>query len=328
VNYLATGTAAETNYRGLNLTRRTLNGILKYPWLREGGGDRAKKFGAYHTEESAFEFAREGYPIGTRSTSRKALAQRSLEAELIDWADDITYAVHDLEDFYRTGFIDVDRLVSLPHESTQFLNACERQLDKGGRLEGYSKDDIERAFADLQRELAPLESFDDSLIARATLRTITSRLIGRYVEAIQPVDPEDISAQAVDLVEVDQDARNEVAVLKEMTWYGVIDDPRLGYVQSVHRAIVRQLFEHFLGAAARQSEWSAFPIRQREELELGPRDAAGDEAERQRARIVLDFIAGLNESQAYEYYRALTGNVRMGILGAVEEGVQTDSQSD
>jgi dGTPase len=31
VNYLATGTVEETNYRGLNLTRRTLNGILKYP---------------------------------------------------------------------------------------------------------------------------------------------------------------------------------------------------------------------------------------------------------------------------------------------------------
>lgn len=321
VNYLATGTVIETNYRGLNLTRRTLNGILKYPWLREGGGDRSVKFGAYHTEETAFEFAREGYPIGTRSTSRKALAQRSLEAEVTDWADDITYAVHDLEDFYRTGFIAVDRLVRQDNEAEAFLDACKKQLGEGGRLEGYQEVQIERAFENLQRELSPLESFDDSLIARATLRTITSRLIGRYVAAIRPIDPEAITSQAISLVSIDSHARNEVAVLKEMTWHGVIDHPRLGFVQSVHRRIVRELFGHFLDVAGRRSEWSALPAAQREEVESGPGDSNDADAVRSRARIVLDLVAGLTEAQAYELYRALIGDLRMGALGPVEEGV-------
>lgn len=34
-------------YPGLNLTRATLNSLLKYPWLREAAGKRSKKFGAY-----------------------------------------------------------------------------------------------------------------------------------------------------------------------------------------------------------------------------------------------------------------------------------------
>jgi dGTPase len=322
VNYLATGTAAETNYRGLNLTRRTLNGILKYPWLREGGGTRAKKYGSYHAEEAAFEFAREGFPIGTRSTSRAALAQRSLEAELTDWADDVTYAVHDLEDFYRAGFIDVDRLVRQPKESKAFLEACDRQRAPGGRLEKFDESQIGAAFENLQRELAPLEAFDDSLLMRATLRTITSRLIGRYVEAIRPVDPKNVTAHSLDLVSIDQEARNEVAVLKEMTWYGVIENPKLGFIQSVHRDIMRRLFDHFLGVTRTRREWSALPIRQQEELELGPGDGGGEEAEQMRARIVLDFVAGLTEAQAYEYYRALTGAERAGILGPVEEGLK------
>jgi dGTPase len=325
VNYLATGTSAETNYRGLNLTRRTLNGILKYPWLREGGGTRATKYGAYHTEEAAFEFAREGFPIGTRSTSRAALAQRSLEAELTDWADDVTYAVHDLEDFYRTGFIDVDRLVRQPKEAEAFLEACNRQRVPGGRLERFDESQIRAAFENLQRELSPLEAFDDSLLMRAALRNITSRLIGRFVEAIRPVDPRNVTAHNLDLVSIDQEARNEVAVLKEMTWYGVIENPRLGFIQSVHRDLMRRLFDHFLGITRNRQEWSALPIRQQEELELGPGDASGEQAERMRARIVLDFVAGLTEAQAYEYYRALTGVQRVGILGPVEEGLQSPS---
>ena len=35
---------------------------------------------------------------------------KSLEAELMDWADDITYAVHDVVDFYCAGRIPLDIL--------------------------------------------------------------------------------------------------------------------------------------------------------------------------------------------------------------------------
>jgi dGTP triphosphohydrolase len=84
---------------------------------------------------------------------------------------------------------------------------------------------------------------------------------------------------------------------------------------------MRKLFDHFLGVSRRRREWSALPIRQREELEQGPADGTNDEAEQQRARLILDFVAGLTEAQAYEYYRSLVGVVRVGILGPVEEGV-------
>src|SRR5207249_6668676 len=66
--------------QGLNLTRSTLNAVLKYPWFRQTAGKRAKKFGAYQTEESEFKWARDLFPGDER---------KSVEAELMDWADDI-----------------------------------------------------------------------------------------------------------------------------------------------------------------------------------------------------------------------------------------------
>ena len=80
---------------GLNLTRATLNTTLKYPWLRGESGKQRRKWGAYRADRDRFEWARAGW-------CGKGL---SLESALMDWADDVTYAVHDLEDFYRAGLI-------------------------------------------------------------------------------------------------------------------------------------------------------------------------------------------------------------------------------
>ncbi len=96
---------------GLDLTRATLRAVLKYPWLRDLDSnnhpridsDRSKKWSAYETELEDFKFAMELQPADEN--------QRSLEAEIMDWADDVTYAVHDLEDFYRANLIPLLTLI-------------------------------------------------------------------------------------------------------------------------------------------------------------------------------------------------------------------------
>jgi dGTPase len=82
------------DYRELDLTRATLAAVLKYPWFRGAISGKLDKIGAYETERRDFEFARELYPNSQSKT---------MEAALMDWGDDITYSIHDLEDFYRAG---------------------------------------------------------------------------------------------------------------------------------------------------------------------------------------------------------------------------------
>ena len=81
---------------GLNLTRATLDAALKYPWER--GEVSRSKWCFYPSERDEAARVREGVDASRRY-------RRSVEAQVMDWADDVAYAVHDIEDFTLAGAI-------------------------------------------------------------------------------------------------------------------------------------------------------------------------------------------------------------------------------
>jgi len=70
---------------GPNMTRSTLNGILKYPWLhgKHPKPEYATKWGVYDADADIFNWARQA----------ETPKRRSLVAEIMDCADDITFAI-------------------------------------------------------------------------------------------------------------------------------------------------------------------------------------------------------------------------------------------
>jgi hypothetical protein len=159
--------------------RATLNAILKYPW---GSGDnpaKQDKWGVYETERSLFNWVHEGHSLDPFA--------KSPEAAIMDWADDITYAVHDLVDFYCAGQIPVDRLADDNDPAERdifFAEVFARRLDLAPR-----RADLEQTFKEVL-EFFPLDRrYIGTLEQRTGLSQFSTVLISRFVNAITLVPP-------------------------------------------------------------------------------------------------------------------------------------------
>jgi dGTPase len=304
---IVTKLAIRTKKQSLDLTRATLNAILKYPWSKQSIDD-GEKWGVYKTEEDEFEKARKAAPYKNSKT---------LEAELMDWADDVAYAVYDIDDFYRAGLIPLDRLLerSNRHFEVLFENIEARWGRRKMPIEKLSAH--KNQFNKLLRILSarhPLKNkYSGAGEQRAALREVTSWLVNRYAGAIELSDIGPVSSVKADKfgmirgptpVVIQEKLKMEVTILKELAWTYVIEDPVLAAQQEGQKAIIRLLFEKFSDAAFKQN-WRIFPAGMRIDVAASKIDWENDS--KTRTRVVLDLISSMTEVEAIEMYRRLTG---------------------
>ena len=150
---------------GLNLTRATLDATLKYPWMGEPG----TKFGAYAEDAEVFGWIRTGAPD----------RRPCLEAQVMDWADDVAYSVHDMEDGFHAGLITFKNLKSATERAEVSRIAI-----------AYCPDGVTEAeLTEILEALLALDiwpaSYDGGPGTVAALKNLTSELIGRFCVAAQ-----------------------------------------------------------------------------------------------------------------------------------------------
>jgi dGTPase len=292
---------------GLDLTRGTLDGLLKYPWRHwptdpSKPGKRSHKWGYYEDDFEAFDFAREYWPGETDHT----LPGRSIEAEVMDWADDLTYAVHDVDDFFRAGLIPLDRLrASSGPEPAEVKRLRALLTDAQHTSPSTFPDHPVEALVDAIRRVVglygPDEAYEHTNTARMRMRNFGSRLITRYLEAFSVGNDSSGKPQLT----IDPPMKREVQALQMLVWVYVIRRPGLAVVQHGQTRVVDDLFEYYYRASSpRQQDGGdhrLFPPGAKERLAT----CAGTSTE--RVRVVVDLISGLTEESAIQLHRRLAG---------------------
>lgn len=259
---------------GLNLTRASLDAAVKYPVTRTNAdGSVNRKYSAYDEDAAVLAWLREGHVDGAPP----------MEAQVMDFSDDIAYSVHDVEDGIVSGRVSLRVL-------WDFVELA-ALAQKGAAAFGGDADSLVAA-ADRLRALPAIASaaeFDYSLGAWAGLKSLTSQLVGRYVGAVTRATLEGngsgvLGRQHGRLV-VPPDVEAEVRLLKTVAVLYVMDQPAHQARQDRQRDRIYRVHE-YLRAGAPGSLDTMFQAWF---------NAA--ETDLERERVIVDQIASMTESR-------------------------------
>lgn len=288
---------------GLNLTRATLAAVLKYPWMRNiNDPSKSKKWNAYCTEKEDFEFALEAiHPL-----------PKSCEAELMDFADDIAYSVHDLEDFHRCGIIPWNQ-IGLQSEQQSLT---EETLRNWYRAPENAEEMLVKAFSSLSQLVTlcdgSAKAYDGSIDQRRNIRLLTSSLIKTYVNcfSLRITANTDEYRENYSIV-IPEEFQAQIKILKQITKKYVIANPALSAQQHGYQKIIKNLYCDFIEDIKNSN---SNPQR----LQIVPnRFKHLVETEASSARIAADCVAGLSEQEAIALHARLQGIVSGSVLDPI-----------
>ena len=265
---------------GLNLTRASLDAACKYPWVR-GPGER--KYGAYAADAAVLAWVRDGAPE----------RRRCLEAQVMDWADDVAYSVHDVEDGIVSGRIDLAALATRgrarrarrPRRAP--LRRRPRRAHRGGA--GPAGAAGGRRGRDGGRHLGggPARAQAADQRARRSVRRRRDRRHPRRPRRrpARPATPPTSSCP--------RRSAAEVALLKAVALRYVMRDPQRLTMQARQRELLAELADALLAKAP-----DALDPVFADAWGEAPDDAA-------RLRVVVDQVALLTDQQAVARHRTV-----------------------
>jgi dGTPase len=292
---------------GLNLTRATLDAALKYPWVASDSAGPADpsssaapdpdctpenvtlhlpaKYGAYSSDLAAFTWIRAAAPC----------RRRCLEAQVMDWADDVAYSVHDLEDGLDAGLVSIKNLTD--HSERAVVSAVARTYycPPSWDVTAAELDEVFAEFMDLD---CWQFSFDGGPAALAAAKNLTSELVGRFCQAAEDATRAAAGASrltrySADLV-VPRRQLLECALLKAVAAHYVMRRQAAVDQQAREREVITELAL----AIERGAPATLDPVFQ-PSWDSAPTDS-------ERHRVIIDQLASLTDTSALAYHLRLT----------------------
>ena len=325
---------------GLHLTAASMDAVTKYPWSRQqfwksakqerptGRGDHhavREKWEAYGTanEESGdlatLEWARAvfGAEVGYG-------APKSFECQLMDWCDDVTYAVHDVEDFVRVGMIPLHQLFQSPNPKDDaewepfrdFVQQKWTEEQKWSQENGAGE--TSQAYLEELREelmgkhdrLAAFDPFTGTALDFRYSHYRANELIEYFVGGITCKGEPMLHSgelQVAGSADRSQLLRDQCRLLQELIWMYVIRSSSFATVQAGQRRIIRDLIEIYC------DDYHLLPLSYQQLIDSENVGYSRKSSSFERAgsygrlRAAADYVSSLTEPHAIALHRRLTG---------------------
>ncbi|HOF33760.1 MAG TPA: dNTP triphosphohydrolase [Spirochaetota bacterium] len=290
--------------RGLNLTFRSLASILKYDNKISSGDNKREKpeKGFYYFDDQLVKEIKEAV-----SPNYCEMKFKTIECSIMDIADDIAYSTYDLEDALKAGFVNPLDFTSV---NSYIVDEIKKRLPADIEISNEEiKDQLYYIFEDffidtfntgmndqiIQKDLYAQSLITNSLYYIASkemcqdgyLRTqFTSKLIKNFMNGIifdfNSKNPEQSK------VYFEDNTYKMVEVLKQYNYVNIINSPMLRVSEHRGRDIVSKIFD----AISKNPK-------------LLPRDYQeiyNYSDETMKKRTIGDFVAGMTDRYAIEFY--------------------------
>jgi dGTPase len=210
-------------------------------------------------------------------------AQPAIEAQVANIADPLAYTTHDLEDALKLGFFDEDDLCDLGLPLVT-------EAVRGARLAAPGKE-RDRAFARfhlIHRKLI-------GRLAQDVLEETERRLAALPGAGARGPDREAVRAADRPVVDFGPAVKEDVDRLRRFLHRRVYKSPVVLNMCTKGRRILRALFDHFV----------AHPDHLPRSVQARFPEGRAPAAPAARTGVVVDFVAGLTDRGAMDWYQAL-----------------------
>ena len=300
------------NRKGLNLTARVIASTLKYdnkiPICKNPPNTKLIK-GYYTSEEDIVA------EIKTKLNPQNITPFKTVECSIMDLADDIAYSTYDIEDAFKAGFL-------TPYEIMAVDESILEQIVK--KLENDPDDPIMLSIDECRYHLYEIfaETWDfylskipdkgDPLYTQKLLSVFmssynlskriastgymrtefTSILINDFINGIEV--EVNINNPILSKVYFNKEIKIKVSILKHFSYVCLINSPRLKVVENRGYEFIHRIFERLAASDG---------------YKLLPEDYQNiyfsftDDID--RMRVIADFIAGMTDRYAIEFYARL-----------------------
>lgn len=296
---------------GLNLCSRTLASVLKYDaeinYVEKGDGKFLK---GYYRSESPVVRRIKRDVVGDENFQELS----TIECQIMDYADDIAYSTYDLEDAFKGGALTPLDLLTVV-DST--LEEVARRVSKDLKTT-FSPAEAKRVLRDLFGFLAPLElpkfkskakwkewylqtlesahRASREYSSRSFFRTsFTSALVGNFINAIQV--EVDHGRPALSKISMEEGVWKQMSVLKQLSYVLLIESSRFKIVSYRGEKIIQTIFEALSSNEGYRLMPADFVEKYRQAQSSGQEDLV--------KRVICDFIAGMTDDYAIEFYSRL-----------------------